>query len=79
MIVNARFIGQNGSMGYRRGAKYNITVHTARRGLFGERVSILVHRHQLPKKGGVIASFGCPYESVESFLSNWTEVRVLKK
>ena len=71
-IVNARFSGENGSMGYMRGAMYALLV---KQHWFGK-VSICAMRNNDGKLVPITDSW-CPYDSLELFLRNWKVMEVV--
>lgn len=75
MKIKAKFIGENGSLGYKRGKEYYLSLSSYRYGLFGYREGIqieLFYYKEMLNGVGI-----CPYSSLESFLSNWTNIRLL--
>lgn len=70
--MQARFIGQDGSLGYRTGHEYALVVQEygiLDRFFFG--VSLKIHR--LYDNGG-----HCPYKSMKTFLQNWEVIHSAK-
>lgn len=57
MKYTATFKGRDGSLGYRTGQTYRLTIYRSQRG-------VVISR---PDGSGL-----CPYESLRAFLRNWT-------
>jgi hypothetical protein len=68
--ITARYIGEDGSMGLRRGETYEMLIQ--RLPLWSWRGStiqiILPHPTRL-------FPMGVPYRSIETFLDNWTDIK----
>lgn len=69
VIVKARFQGQNGSMGYRRGAMYTLSVEEKSCGFLGLDRVLVVTRLGYPKTQ-------CPYHFIGGLLKNWGDIKV---
>lgn len=65
LLVNARFIGEDKSRGFSNGYSYKLRLIRLRGNSF------------LALSVGAEDGLYCEYESVFSFLSNWTEVIVV--
>lgn len=63
IIVDATFIGKDGSMGYKKGERYRL----------------VVNRKKIIPVGTRGATRTCPYGSVEAFLANWIDVSYVGK
>lgn len=62
-MILAKFIGKDGSMGFRNGKVYNIRTWVKRANVFTKTAWIWVEETDCGKK--------CPYTNVETFLANW--------
>jgi len=60
--VKAKFIGQDGSCGYKNGYEYDLLIRNNQKGVIIEDYGI----------AGI-----CKYESTVAFLKNWTNIEVL--
>lgn len=59
--IKAKFVGNNGSVGYEHGKNYVLLIHQGREG------TISIER-------ALIAGGYCAYGSLISFLNNWDEI-----
>jgi hypothetical protein len=64
MLVKARFVGEDGSLGYRHGKEYTLKVSE---GVFF--YALKVERTGLQKF--MYGAGACPYKTVDSFKKNW--------
>ena len=68
MIVKAKFIGTNNSLGYLKGVPYLLNFTQVKNNM------ITISRHGEPK-----TSCGfCLYQNLEKFLDNWSEMTSIK-
>ena len=63
MIIEAKFIGKNLSLGYEKNKSYRLIANT----LFCPSYPVVISRVD---KTGV-----CPYSTLEKFLENWTDIK----
>ena len=74
MIIKAKFIGANGSLGYIHGKQYHLTIKENKPGVLDALAYNLFLEGTISIKrlegGGV-----CPYTSLETFLDNWTNIQ----
>lgn len=66
IVIDATFVGKDGSMGYRKGERYRLAVR----------------RKKIIPVGRVTTSRGarvCPYGSIEAFLANWINIAYVGK
>jgi len=67
MKIIAKFTGQNESMGLYTGVSYILKI-------WQEGQYVIVQRNEWER-----IHFRCPYQNIETFLQNWTEIKVLEK
>lgn len=60
--ITAKFIGEDGSLGFRNGSKYRLQVSTSTEGIVVKSTGVL-------NKGAV-----CVYVNVSRLLDNWTDI-----
>jgi len=70
MQIKARFKGKHNSMGFRKGAFYTLFIYSKMVGFLTVKQYIYINKRFDP--------IDIPYETVEAFLSNWTDIKVLK-
>lgn len=63
MIIQATFIGENGSLGYKFGQKYNLAFLV----LDGKPVVFDTNHSEN-------GTYLCPYSSFDTLLDNWTDI-----
>lgn len=69
--ARARFIGEDGSMGYSKNSDYNLEI---RQSWLGTRVSVApVHGYEYK----TIEDMRCPYDTLELMLDNWQVLELL--
>lgn len=64
ILVDATFIGKDGSMGYKKGQRYQLLVSR-------KRIRPILPNAMLSKRA---RPRPCPYNSIESFLKNWSDI-----
>ncbi len=67
--IYAKFIGEDGSLGYKNGREYILEVEATSGFKTG-------HTIEISREDG--GGF-CPYKNIETFLENWTDIKVLAK
>ena len=70
-MMIAKFIGKDGSMGFRNGETYMIESWVERAGVWTKEAWIWVRSSPQGLK--------CPYSSLEAFLLNWEVIEVKKR
>lgn len=69
-IINARYMGEDGSLGYRTEERYNLRVTALRFPCLNYKgTQIVVER--------LDGTGTCPYHTILDFLNNWTQINVL--
>lgn len=79
MKIQAKFIGENGSLGYETGKVYDLFVVNNEPNKF---LSVMSHGiidgrefdFYIYRKPGVGY---CPYTNIETFLQNWTDIKTV--
>lgn len=67
-LISAKFIGEDGSMGYRKSKEYRLLLW-AKNGFTCIDCLDKCHKTKLPKKNW--------YSTTETFLDNWTEIKAI--
>lgn len=69
-MIHAKFIGEDGSMGFRNGSIYSLRTEIKKDSFLGRKAWLCIEdvRH----------GFVCPYSSLEAFLENWKIVDINK-
>lgn len=64
ILITGEFIGRDGSLGYKKGQKYELTMVSN----FADGSTTVFCNNHLP----------CVYQSAYSFLENWTNIKHIK-